>query len=588
MLTTSQAYKNAMMKPEVRARVEVTISDGTNTVTVTDRDILRESFTINWRASNNQTFSLGTCYAAGFNFTAFKRMSTAVEGDYLTITPRIFYQIGNNQEEELPLGVYRCDTPTAYAKTTAYECYDYMLALDKRVTDRTGATAYYLLDYICDECGVVFGNTFQQIAAMINSGVTLYLDPKQVGTYRDAVSYIAIILGGYAIFGRDGRLYIRQFHKTSDRELSRKRRTSSSFAAYKTYFQGVKCRFLADQNFYTYESYSETREDGIILDLGDIPIIEGNPTLKQSIIDNIFSEIEDVEYTPATISMVGDPSIEPGDCIETKDRDGYTKTIILTSVTFSLRKECEILSEGSNPKLDKVTTAEKKNQQRQEQATANSTVVTATYENASEIIFDDTDPEEITNLRFATNKEITAIFGATVPVYSDGYGYINITYNDTGVPIDTLKAWVHPGYNVLTFVDTLHFETGRIVFLTLTATTEGISGAAAPAVTIAQNTVRSYIFAQGIEIEAPWDGIITISEAIEAVAAIIQATGLTESAELKTLQDEGASVSEQIEAIIASVQEIALHDTINLTVEYIDAVNHCGEDYRAGTDGVLL
>ena len=586
MRPTSEAYKNMMLGPEVRSNMIIEISNGAETITVRDRDILDDSFGTNARAANNQAFTLGTTYAGSFNFSSFKRMRTNVEGSFLTIRPTVSYTVGNSQES-FPLGVYRCDAPTAYAKTTSYECYDFMLALDKPVTSRTGGTAYSLLVYICQECGVPMGNTAQEIAAMINSNITLYLDPKWVGTYRDAVSYISIILGGYAIFNGEGRLCIRQFHKTPDRTLSRNRETQQSFAAYVTYFRGVKCRFLAEQNFYTYETYSETREDGVVLDLGDIPIIEEGPTAKQAILDRIFAEIEDIEYTPASISMVGDPSIEPGDMITTKDRDGYDRNIILTSVTYNWHKESEILSEGTNPKLGKVTTAQKRSEQRAENQAVNNTVVTATYRNAEIITLDGT-AKEVTNLRFVTNKNVTAIFGAEIPVYSTGDGYITITYDDTGLAGDTVTARVQPGYNLVTLVNHLPFETGRVVNLTLKADAAAIGTGAAPTITIARDSIRSYIFAQGIETEAPWDGIIIISENIQAIRARMETMGLTESIEVTKYTDAEGRFSELIASITAGMSPEQLAESMQIGVFYIDDINYMGEDFRAGDSGVLL
>lgn len=588
MITTSEAFKQAMLKPELRSRIEIDISNGTETVTIKDKKVIHGTLEGNWRSSNNQAFTLGTCYASSLNFSSFERVRTRVEGDFLTITPTLYYKTGNNQEQAIQLGVFRCDNPTAYAKTTAYECYDLMLALDKRITSRTGATAYQLLTFICNQCGVQLGNTEQEIAAMINSTVVLYLDPEYINTYRDGLAYISMILGCYAIFGRDGRLYVRRFHKTPDRTLSRKRVTSASFAAYKSYFQGVKCRFLSEQNYYPYEKYSDTREDGVVLDLGDIPIIEGTPALKQTVLDRIWDEIKDVDYTPASISMVGDASIEPGDMITVKDRDGNDRNIILTSVTFRWRKECEILSEGSNPKLGAVTTAEKRSAQRSDRQEKNSQIITVTYRNASSISLEEQSAKEITNLKFVTNKNITAIFGAEIPVYSTGYGYVRITYSDTGLDGDTVTAWVHPGYQLITLVNHIYFEQGNIVNLTLRATAEGIEGAAAPTVTIAQDTVRSYIFAQGIEAEAPWDGIIVITEEISPMQMAIIHQGLTETVNVEEYSDAGGSISELVGSVTAGMRKQALSDIISLETYYLDSINFCGEDYRAGTEGVLL
>ena len=582
MLPTSEAYRKMMLGPELRSRMVIDISNGRETTQLTNKDIFRELFEINGRASNNQAFSLGTTYAGSFNFSSFKRLGIKTEGDFLEIIPTIYYQIGNNQEEAKPLGVFRCDKPTGYAKTTSYECYDKMLAFDKAVPSRTSGTAYNLLVFICNKCGVPLGNTAQEIGAMINSGITLYINPDYIATYRDALSFISIILGGYAIMGRDGRLYIRQFHKTPDRTLSRKRVMSESFAVYTSYFYGVKCRFLADQNFAPYETSSSTREDGVVLDLGDIPIIEGTPAQKQAILDNIFEEIEDIEFTPATISMVGDPSIEPGDMITVKDRDGYDKNILLTSVTFNWRKECEILSEGSNPALGNVTTLEKRIKKSETTSNKNNQVVTTTYVNSGEITVGAEEPETITSLRFITNKSLTAIFGAEIPVYASGDGYVTIDYLDGGIQGDSVRARVHAGYNLITLVNHLYYDEGRVVLLKLNAQTEGISSGTAPTITIDQNTIRSYIFAQGIETEAPWDGIISIEESVEYIDSILEVYGLTEGISVTMYTPTTAGLSDIVAAIGSELNIIPISDTVEVGLEYGDQIMRMGQGHRAG------
>ena len=582
MLPQSEDYKRMMLGPELRSRVEIDISNGSQTVRLGNKDVVMEAFGSNWRSANNQEFTLGTTYAASLNFSAFTRMGINVEGDYLEITPTLYYQIGNGQEEAKPLGVFRCDKPTAYAKTTSYECYDRMLAFDKAVPSRTSGVAYNLLVFICSTCGVPFGNTAQEIAAMINSSVTLYINPDYISTYRDALSFISIILGGYCIMGRDGKMYIRQFHKTPDRTLSRKRVISESFAVYKSYFAGVKCRFLADQNFAPYESMSSTREDGVILDLGDIPIVEGSPSQKQAILDAIFNEIKDIEYTPATISMAGDPSIEPGDMITVKDREGYDKNILLTSVTFNWRDECEILSEGSNPALNSVTTAEKRIKQNEETNNKNNQVVTTTYINSGAITVGAAEPEEITSLRFITNKALTAIFGAEIPVYSTGDGYVEITYLDGGIAGDTVKARVHEGYNLVTLVNHLYYNESRIVLLQLKAQTEAIGSGTAPTITIDQNTIRSYIFAQGIETEAPWDGIIAISETIDYIEAVMATYGLTDGVTVTLYNPATEGLSDLVAALSAELNVIPVSDTVEVGLEYGDQILRMGQGHRAG------
>ena len=580
MIDVSNDYIQMMRGRRLSNRIEITIINGEDEYDLTNDDVVKGSLSINWRASNNRDFNLGTCYASSMSFSSFISVIPEVEGQSVTIIMSGFYKVGNG-EQEIPLGVFRCDSPKVQSMVTTYDCTDYMLAFDQNVDSRFSGTPYNVLTFICNRCGVPLANTAQQIGQMINSAQTVVIDPERVLTYRDALSYISIILGGYYIIDRSGRLSVRQFHSTPDMDLPRHRRTSTTFAGYKTIVNSVKCRFLAEQNFYPYEITDDTRE-GITVDLGDIPIIDDTDRTKNQILQNIFDLLKTYEYYPCEIGMVSDPCIEAGDMITTKDRYGYDRNIILTSVTFAWRSESNIMSEGGNPKDKSVSTAEKKNKAEQDAIAKVSQIVTATYVNANQITVDDTAEQEITSLRFVTNKDLTAIFGAEIPVYSSGDGYVEIAYVNSSIEGDVVKARVHEGYNLITLVNHLHYDPNKIVLLQLMAQTEGIGTGSAPTLTIDQDMIRSYIFAQGLEVEAPWDGIIIISEEVAYVRTQMAVYGLTETVAVSVQDPAESTLSEMVSAIQTRMQMRSLSDTMTLTLEYGDQILRMGMGHRSG------
>ena len=580
MIDVSNDYIQMMRGRRLSNRIEITIINGEDEYDLTNDDVVKGSLSINWRASNNRDFNLGTCYASSMSFSSFISVIPEVEGQSVTIIMSGFYKVGNG-EQEIPLGVFRCDSPKVQSMVTTYDCTDYMLAFDQNVDSRFSGTPYNVLTFICNRCGVPLANTAQQIGHMINSAQTVVIDPERVLTYRDALSYISIILGGYCIIDRSGRLSVRQFHSTPDMDLPRHRRTSTTFAGYKTIVNSVKCRFLAEQNFYPYEITDDTRE-GITVDLGDIPIIDDTDRTKNQILQNIFDLLKTYEYYPCEIGMVSDPCIEAGDMITTKDRYGYDRNIILTSVTFAWRSESNIMSEGGNPKDKSVSTAEKKNKAEQDAIAKVSQIVTATYVNANQITVDDTAEQEITSLRFVTNKDLTAIFGAEIPVYSSGDGYVEITYVNSSIEGDVVKARVHEGYNLITLVNHLHYDPNKIVLLQLMAQTEGIGAGSAPTLTIDQDMIRSYIFAQGLEVEAPWDGIIIISEEVAYVRTQMAVYGLSETVAVSVQDPAESTLSEMVSAIQTRMKIRELSDTMTLTLEYGDQILRMGMGHRSG------
>ena len=581
MIDVSNEYITMMTGRKVQSRMEVLVRSNLTVRNLTDDDIVKGSWSMNWRASNNRSFSLGTCYSTSLSFSAFVSVEPEIEGQYVEIIPVVYYKVNEYDEEMIPLGEFRCDSPKVFNKTTSYDCYDAMLLFDQPIQSRFSGTPFNVLDFICTKCGVVLGNTYQDILRMVNPTQQMVIDPERVATYRDALSYISSVLGGYCIIGRDGKLYVRQFHTTADMEIPRHRRIQTSFGGYKTCFKGCKARFLAEQNFYPYESIDDEVE-GIVVDLGDIPIIEDDEATKKEILDNITEMLLEIEYYPCEIEMVGDPSIEAGDMITTKDRYGYDKEILLTSVSYGWRASANILSEGANPKLQNVSTAEKRASSSMSAASKASSLVTCTYVNAGTIEVDYTKKEIVSSLRFVTNKDLTAIFGANIPVMSSGDGIVEFTYDDAGIEGDVFKARVHEGENILTLVNHLYYPANSVVNLHLRAKTYGIDGGSAPTLTIESDTIRSYVFAQGIETEVPWDGIIVISEEIGYVQSFLDLYEITDGVSVDIIPPVSGDFNQIISTVYPDVQTVTIFDTITLSLEYGDHILRCGMGHRAG------
>lgn len=585
-IDVSSAYRQMMAGRQVSSRIQVQILSGDSAFFLTDKDIVKGSWNVNWRSSNNRSFSLGTCYATSLSFSAFVSVEPRIDGESVIIRPTMYYKVGQD-EVAFPLGEFTCDSPKVYTKTTSYDCYDRMLTFDRRIEARFTGTPFNVLQYICEKCEAEMATTQMQINNMINSSQLLVIDPAQVNTYRDALAYISIILGGYCIMDRSGRLAIRQFHTIPDMELPRHRRIQTSFGGYKTCFAGVKCRFLAEQNFYPYSSIDEEAE-GLILDLGDIPIIEDTENAKKRILANIHDLLSHIEYYPCEIEYVGDPSIEAGDMVTTKDRNGIDRNILLTSVSYGWRASGQLMSEGGNPKLDNVSTVEKRRQAAEDAAAKAAAIVTGTYVNANPITIDGTDSQIVTDLKFVTNKDLTAIFGASIPLVSDGDGILEIQYDDSGILGDVVRVQIHEGDNLATLVNHLFYYANSIVNLHLRAKTYGINGGDAPTVTIGMDKIRSYVFAQGIEVEATWDGIIVIDEDVHVVETHMEMLGIQDGILSVDLYD---PITEPLSALVDSLgtgmQENELSDTMQLEVKLGDHILRMGMGQRMGMGRIL-
>ena len=142
---------------------------------------------------------------------------------------------------------------------------------------------------------------------------------------------------------------------------------------------------------------------------------------------------------------------------------------------------------------------------------------------------------------------------------------------------------MHTGYNLITLVNHLHYDPNRIVLLQLKAKTEPwATGVLAPTITIAQDSIRSYIFAQGLETEEPWDGIITISENIGYVESRLALYGITDGISVDVRLPVSASVDEYLDHVTSGMQMYGISDTITVGLEYGEQYLRCGAGHRAG------
>ena len=319
MYSTSAEYKTALAGKEQQSRLVITITPKEGApFTVNDNQLVPRSVSWTNKASKNSDFSFGAAYVGAFNFTMLN-VSDTIDRYSLyeaKVTPIVYVKTGENTEEAIPLGEFYVQEPKRAKKTIALKCYDKMTQFDIPQVVDTFGTPFQLLDLICDTCSVTLGMTEEEVEALPNGTEQLSMSAERVKTCRDAVSYIATVLCGFATINRSGALEIRQYASTASQTLSAARRTVSTIADYATYFVGVKARFLQSGQWVRVSANVQGRTSGLVLDLGDLPIVQGVTQTLQRIAQTIADELGEVNFTPAEVGIIADPSIDLGDCIE--------------------------------------------------------------------------------------------------------------------------------------------------------------------------------------------------------------------------------------------------------------------------------
>lgn len=548
MYTVSVGYKQAIKSGFLRSRVEITITPKAGEAFhVSDADILPGSLSINNRATASNDFGYGSVYVGQMKVTlidvagAIDRYSlfdAACEVTFVQV-------LSDVQEERIPMGTYYVSTPTRKNKTVVLDCYDVMTKFDRNLTEATFGTPFELLSYLCTYVGVTLGMTQEEIEAMPNGTTQFTFANYQNMTARDALSGIAKMLCGFATIDRSGELVIRQFATTQCDSISARNRTSSTIADYKTYFVAVTAKMVVDGEAKSVTALTG-REDGLILDLGNVFIAQGVESLMKQVLQTVADVLAGVDFTPVTCEIVPDPSYDLGDMIQlTGVNNTFTNVLtLLSSYTWKYHGKMKITGDGRNALLNAVKSSEAKMIDDVASTISDNAYAVKTYTNASQLNIGGTDTIIIT-LNYSVNKDTTTAFLATIPIYMALDGEVIFGYHLNTDPVEEIKVYLERGWHAVTLTNyfandsqsqnrltvtcrTAYFESDkRIQDSQISGLIDAVStGEYAPAeidttipgATIPITSIKAIIFASGINTRDSWDGTLLLVEEIGAVA----------------------------------------------------------------------
>lgn len=547
MYQTSESYIQALESGLIRNRVEgtITLTNG-NQISITEKDIVPSSLCINNKAVGGSDFSFGSVYVGELTITLMKDINRySVYGAKVEFT--YFFIFEDGTEEQIPLGVFNVDDATRTKKLLSLVCYDRMTNFDKDIVDNTTGRAFDLISGFCKICGVPFRQTEEEINAFPNAMIELSVATENVLKYRECISYIASLLGCFATIDREGYFVLKQFQTVPKRIITAKRRTASTIADYETYFHGVKARFLANKKYYSYAQVDSEAESGLILDIGDIPIVAHNDVVKNAMLEELLEIVTPIRYVPTDLTIVSDPSIDLGDCltVEKVNNTNESVTTIVTSFSWTYRSTQKVKSVGQDSKLKKVVSGNDRFIASMEGAMSSKDIIILSYTNSGILNITDKEMTSIT-ITFITLEETRPIFIGVVPFNMDVDGNVIVRYylDEVLLEDDTLTEYLHSGQHFLTFSNNFAVEGNKTYKLKITLQTEMIesdfrkhdskivsildyinNGSAyteqpidttVPTATIPKFGIKAVLFAQGLAQFIPWDGTINITQDVEA------------------------------------------------------------------------
>ena len=459
---TSNLYKEAIDKDSRITFIDGELKTANGTVIPIDnKSIDQGTFYITNQCVNNDAFTFGSVFSAEAGITIKTEIDRySLYGSEI----KLFFNIllSNNEYEKIPMGVFYVNEPNRVGKHISIKAYDKMVDLDEDITEALTGKVFDLLTYISVNCDVELAQTEQEILQLVNTDALLSVVPNRVGTYRDLLSYLAQITCTFALFDRTGKLRLCEFGTQPVRSISAKKRSSSKFSDFETYFSSAKADFIFDSVYKTYTHISENC-NGLKYDAGEIPIVQGVDETNQLILDNMFVKLENVRYTPCEVTFTGDPSLDLGDVVVNVDRFGNEIESLITYYKWSYRGGHILKSAGQNPKLIKAKekVSGGKGSAELEAAIAEKEVAVYVFTNGQNISIKGGDLEnsvslkEIVRISVASVKATTCVAIVTIPFEMSHDGEVEFLQFLDGVLLReaNIKQYCSKGHNVVTFMN---------------------------------------------------------------------------------------------------------------------------------------
>lgn len=556
MYSVSDAYKLAVANSHRKSKMRAVLTIGSTVINLDDNDILKDSVYITNQCTNGNEYEYGCVYSAECGIT----IKSAVDRYSLYDAElKLFWSLWTGAAwEEIPLGVFYISEPNRINDKISIKALDGMTKLDVNVDEDTQGTMQQLVPYIAEKCGVELAQTEDELATFVNHNVQYSVYADKVATYRDLLAYVCMMSACFAIFDRQGKLKLVPYATESSVTLTKKQRfTNATFSDYTTKFVGIKARFIAEENYAPYEE-GETG-NGLILDMGDNPIVRGLPENKHAILRAVFDVLKNVSYTPFEMETLGNPALDLGDMVKNTvvGKDAKTYYSPITYYYWTYRGKHKIRGVGGNPKLSGVSNKQGKQISSLEGEIESKNIVVKNYSNADAISFSSTETE-IATLNYAATENSKLIFLMTVrlSVSLDGVLVIKF-YTDAAADTERVfKKYLERGEHFVTISEIYTADTNdrRTISIKahmeyfesdsrkqdadITTSKNFLAAIAATAPTVADNVVtfpayeqgvidttiatasiakggvKALLYGQGIAGEGMWDGTINFAENI--------------------------------------------------------------------------
>lgn len=353
MYSVSNDYKRMMKQPVQSCHLRGTVG----TYSFTEDNVIAGSLHLTDSCVLSDSVILGSVYVSELKctFTGMNISRTGWKG--LNISFDVGTELDNGTIEWVPCGLFTIETAkwtvsgidiVAYGQLSKFDA-----DFDKSKLSGTKKTPYAWLTELCTITGTTFGMTQTEVEALPNGTEQLALREGSTGlkTWRDLLSSLAQVLGGYAVATRAGSIIIRNFTTTTIDTIDEYHRFNScSFEDSPIKYTSVR---ITDRSDGSYHYYSVSPDDGGTIDLGENPFLQVSSSRGRLALAAL-NAVVNIHYTPFNCRIIAGSSVayDLGDVITFSGGiAGEELTGCIMKQGFTYGREMSLQGVGGNEKL---------------------------------------------------------------------------------------------------------------------------------------------------------------------------------------------------------------------------------------------
>lgn len=406
MYQVSDEYKSKMFDQIQTHRLSGLIDN----VTFDDRDVIGVSYT---NRCAEKKVSLGSVNIGTLKLTFLRDILNRGEyfGKVITLSDSLFLGLDEDEEpiwESVPVGTFYIAEAVWTAAGIDITAYDCLSKLDESLNiSETSSKIYGFCQYIATETGTVFGMTEEECASLPNGNEIISpYEEANLETFRDLLSALAEMVGGFAYADKDGTWRLKSFNNDSVVTIPKNRRmTGSSFSDFETYYDTV---VFTDVEAKMVRAIGDGQ--GQSMNLGSQPFLQyGVWEARERRATAIVNSIKRMTYTPFKISLLpAFIALDLGDVISmTDDFSGDTSSGAVMEISWSYNKSFSVHCYGDNPALQTAQSKTDKNIVGLINNTTQNEVTYYNFTNLDEISFGSDEEVTIASLGFTAAQTTT-------------------------------------------------------------------------------------------------------------------------------------------------------------------------------------